>query len=170
MKLTHLTWCQLSFQCQLWNTLSHRVKAERKLKFLQTEKTIWNKFSQILKNSNERCAFRIDIEHNCFTVDSDKDSTQFLQMPRDQLDDFQDHFRRLCDTKLSFHSTVKSTISAWSKLFYPFLLMNNTLSQLLKEKLINSTFSCWKTFIYSTFRFSSAELRILILSSKLASQ
>ena len=66
----------------------------------------------------------------------------------------------------SLNSTVRCSISTCSKpIYYSFLLMNETLSQLLCGRLIN--LSRWRlaTFSCLTFETSSAELQTLILSS-----
>ena len=82
--------------------LATQSKALTKLKFLEVETTIKSKLTRTLESLNERrCRSQrvFEFEDHCFEVDNEeKDaSTQFLQMPKNQLMELQEHLECYCN-------------------------------------------------------------------------
>ena len=64
------------------------------MQLVQVETTMGSKVAEILKIPNERLTHGIDIKEHCFEDNSGKDSTQLLQMQKNQPVDLRDHFER----------------------------------------------------------------------------
>ena len=112
--------------------LATQSKTQMKMKFQQVETIIRSKLAQILEILDQCRTHRIDIEEDCLKNDCGKVSTHCLQMQKSQLFDMRDHFERYCITLPIFgFNTAKYEISLVNALIYPFLFLNERLSQFL---------------------------------------
>ena len=75
-----------------------------KVRFIEVETAMKNKFSSILQQLNQRHSQRervFDYDNDEYfndTMEEKELSTKFLQMQKNQLIDLQEHFERYCNT------------------------------------------------------------------------
>ena len=91
-----MTWCDLFFDAL--ESVATQSNVEEKMKILQVETTIRSKVAQIRVFPIDRRNHRKDIEEDCQGNDSDKVSTQVLQVQQNQLIELQDHYVRYCNS------------------------------------------------------------------------
>ena len=82
--------------------LATKSKAQMKMNFLEVKLAIENKLTRTLESLNERRYLNqrvFEFEDHCFEDDNEEkdDSTQFLQMQKNQLIELQEHLERYCN-------------------------------------------------------------------------
>ena len=120
--------------------LTTQSKAQRKLKFLETETAIKSKLTRTLESLNERrCRNQrgFEYEDHCFQVDiEEKDaSTQFLQMQKNQLIELQEHLERYCNVLPVFgFNSAKYDINLVNSYLLPILINERNMEPIVIKK------------------------------------
>ena len=109
--------------------LGTQSKAQMKLRFIEVETAVKIKLSSILEQLIRRHSQRervIDYDNDEYFNDTAEEkelSTQFLQMPKSQLIDLQEHFERYCNTlPVVGFSSAKYDINLIKSYMLPILL------------------------------------------------
>ena len=108
--------------------LATQSQGQMKLRFLEVETTIKSELTRTLEPLNERRCRKqrvFEFEDHCFKDDNDeKDaSTQFLQMPKNKLNELQQHLEGYCNVLPVFgFSRAKYDINLIKSYFLPILI------------------------------------------------
>ena len=120
--------------------LATQSKTQMKLKFLEVETAIRSELSRTLESLNEsRCRKQLvfEFEDHCFEDgNEEKDaSTQFLQMPKNQLIELQEHLERYCNVLPVFgYNSAKYDINLIKSYLLPILIIERNMEPTLIKK------------------------------------
>ena len=120
--------------------LATKSKAQMKFKFLEIETAIKSKLTRTLESLNEghyRNQRVFEFEDHCFEDDNEeKDaSTQFLQMQKNQLIEFQEHLERYCNLLPVFgFNSAKYDINLIKSYLLPILINEKNMEPTVIKK------------------------------------
>ena len=120
--------------------LATQSKTQMKFKFLEIETAIKSKLSRTLESLNERRYHNqrvFELQDHCFENDNEeKDaSTQFLQMQKNQLIDFQEHLERYCNVLPVFgFNSAKYNINLIKSYLLPILINERIMEPIVIKK------------------------------------
>ena len=121
--------------------MATQSKAQRKLRFIEVETAIKIKLSTTLEQLNQRHSQRervIDYDNDEYFNDTAEEkelSTQFLQILKNQLIDFQEHFERYCNTLPVFgFNSAKYDINLIKSYLLPILLYERQIEPAVIKK------------------------------------
>ena len=120
--------------------LATQSKAQMELNFLEVETAIKIRLTRTLESLNER-RYRnqrvFEFKDHCFEDDNEDKhaSTQFLQRPKNQLIELQEHFERYCNVLPVFgFNSAKNDINLIKSHFLPILINERNMEPIVFKK------------------------------------